>query len=396
MKYQQYYIGFILIVILSCLLTLSLGRLPFIGKLNQLGITPALSYQAENKNKIFDKNFSVSTAKDSEVRIVVISDLNGVYGSTEYDSEVKQGIDLIYSWQPDLVLCGGDMIAGQDPRLSKEQIEAMWQAFDQNVAKPLREGNFPFGFTIGNHDASSAVGPSGQFLFSQERDLAAKYWNDSTHDPGLQFIDRYKFPFYYTFALNDIFFLVWDGSSQIIPEQELAWVEKSLASDRSLQAKMRVMIGHLPLYGIAVDRDQAGEVMANAEQLRRMMEKYNVHTYISGHHHAYYPGHRGNLQLLHAGILGSGPRPLIEGRFPPAKTITIVDINFDDPKLTTYTTYNLETMELIEYQQLPRFLPGHNGLVLRRDIEREELTQEEENYCQQKLNADLCSASHLN
>jgi hypothetical protein len=150
----------------------------------------------------------------------------------------------------------------------------------------------------------------------------------------------------------------------------------------------------LPLYAVAVGRDEPGEVMDNADQLRAMLERYNVHTYISGHHHAYYPGHRGNLQLLHAGILGAGPRPLIDSQLPPWKVLTVIDVDFNDPDLTTYTTYDMQTLRTIEYEELPRFLAGHNGLVLRRDISYAELAPDEKSFCEQRLGKALCTG-HL-
>jgi predicted MPP superfamily phosphohydrolase len=47
------------------------------------------------------------------VRIVVISDLNSEYGATDYRDEVKKAIALAPEWEPDIVLSGGDMVAGQ-------------------------------------------------------------------------------------------------------------------------------------------------------------------------------------------------------------------------------------------------------------------------------------------
>ncbi len=326
-----------------------------------------------------------------DVRLVVISDLNAAYGSTEYDPEVHFGLKTIPFWQPDLVICGGDMIAGQKPSLTTTEIRAMWKAFEQQIALPLRQANLPFGFTIGNHDASSAIGfEQDRFLFQQERDLAVEYWRNPAHDPGVKFVDRFEFPFYYTFEHQGVFFLVWDGSSSRIPPDKLAWVEKTLASPQAQQAKMRIILGHLPLYAVAIGRDYPGEVLNNAEQLRQMLEKYKVHTYISGHHHAYYPAHKGNLQLLHTGILGSGPRPLLEGKVPPMKTITVVDINFNDPDLTTYTTYNMANFELVKSENLPRFLMGHNGMILRRDVNLDDLTRTEKTTCVNQLSQELC------
>ncbi len=302
-----------------------------------------------------------------DVRLVVISDLNSQYGSTEYEPEVDRAIALIPSWRPDLVLCGGDMVAGQKPSLTAAQIRAMWAAFDAHVAAPLRAANIPYGFTLGNHDASGALSLKGNFLFAQERDLAAAYWRDAKHNPGVKFVDRAGFPFYYSFEQNGLFFLVWDASTAKIPAEQLAWVEQSLASATAQAAKLRMVIGHLPLYAIAVGREDAGEYLDNAEELRSLLEQYNVHTYISGHHHAYYPGHVGKLQTLHCGILGSGMRPLIGSDLPAMKTLTVIDVNLAAAD-TVYTTYNAKSMAVVDQSTLPEFIHGSNGRVWRRDI----------------------------
>lgn len=325
-----------------------------------------------------------------DVRLVVISDLNGAYGATDYDPEVDKAITLLPFWQPDLVLCSGDMVAGQKPTLTKEQLNAMWLAFDEHIGIPLRQYDIPYGFTMGNHDGSAAKSPSGNFLFERERNIASNYWNDPKRNPGLEFVERYEFPFYYTFKFDDVFFLVWDGSSAKIPQDKLDWVEQALQSPAAQSAKLKIVLGHLPLYGIAEGRDLPGEVMDDAEQLREMLQRHQVHTYISGHQHAYYPGYKGELQLLHAGILGSGPRQFINSQLPPRKTLTVIDIDYGDRNLTTYTTYEMETLELIEYSLLPRFITGHNGMVLRRDIAPEDLTSVDRATCESRLNEELC------
>ena len=309
---------------------------------------------------------SLAFPQRQDLRIVVISDLNSQYGSTEYESEIDKAIALIPKLQPDLVLCGGDMIAGQKRTLTKIQIEAMWSAFDAHIAKPLRKLKIPFGFTIGNHDGSGAIVKS-ELIFANERELASSYWNNPQHDPGLNFIDRSNFPFYYSFQSGNIFFLVWDASTHNIDEQQLAWIEQSLTSPTAKQAKMRIAIGHLPLYPVAAKKNKPGEYLAQAEQLRSLLVKAGVHTYISGHHHAYYPGKKERLQLLNAGALGQGSRQLIGSNLPPRQTISIVDIKLATAE-TTYTTYDIKTMELIEIEELPQRIDGDNGFILRRDI----------------------------
>ena len=298
--------------------------------------------------------------------MVVISDLNSQYGSTSYAPEVTKAIALIPDWQPDLVLSGGDMIAGQSRSLNRAQLQAMWAAFDRTIAAPLRQANLPLGFTMGNHDGSAALSPGGSYIFAQDRQLATSYWNQQ--NSNLPFVDRAQFPFYYTFAQNDVFYLVWDASTAKLTPEQLTWVEQSLASPQAQAAKLRIVIGHLPLYGIAVGRNKPGEYLQNAEKLRSQMERYRVHTYISGHQHAYYPGYRGQLQLLHAGALGGGPRPLEGSDRSPQKTLTVVDIDLASAS-TTYTTYDMKTLQVIDQQQLPRQISGHNGTVYRQDVE---------------------------
>lgn len=392
MRWQRFFllgiIGLLLSICLACEQPIAPNSEPIASAAPTPIESPESAALPPETEAIVQQVSNLSDPPRGDVRLAVISDLNSAYGSTDYDPEVDKGIQLLPFWKPDLVLCGGDMVAGQKPSLTPAQIRAMWDGFDRHVAAPLRRYGLPFGFTVGNHDASSAQSLNGGFLFQQERDLAKEYWNAPEHNPGVQFIDRSDFPFYYTFSHQDIFFLVWDGSSSRIPAAKLAWVEQAIASPAAQQAKLRVLLGHLPLYAVAIGRDEPGEVMDNSDELRRLLEKYNVHTYISGHHHAYYPAHKGSLQLLHTGILGSGPRPLIDSNLPPRKTLSIVDVNFNSPDRTTYTTYDMATLQPVQFNELPRYLTGHNGMVLRRDVP--DLNATERNLCEQKLGTSGC------
>jgi predicted phosphodiesterase len=301
-----------------------------------------------------------------DMRIVVISDLNSAYGSTDYIDQVKQAIAFLPAWEPDLVLCGGDMVAGQSNDLNDGEIAAMWQGFEKYIGAPIRKAKLPFGFTIGNHDGSGSV-YNGKFSFERDRNAAKKYWNDPKHNPNLNFVDRAEFPFYYTFQQDDIFCLVWDASTATIPTEQLEWVEKSLASEVAQKAKLRIAIGHLPLYAVARGRETGGNYLNEADRLRSLLEKYNVHTYISGHHHAYYPAHKGKLELLHAGVLGDGPRRLLSGDLAPNRTVTVIDIKLETSE-TIYTTYDMDTLKVVDQSTLPRYIDAPNGRITRRDI----------------------------
>ncbi|MEM9214119.1 MAG: metallophosphoesterase [Cyanobacteria bacterium P01_F01_bin.150] len=401
-----------------------------------------------------------------DVRIIVISDLNGPYGSTTYGQEVLNSIRTIPEWEPDLVLSAGDMVAGKLISLTQEDLQAMWQRFDQQVFQPIRRAEIPFAFALGQRDASAMVQPenrpksqsplgdlfshipAGSYIFSQERAAAQTYWTSGDRDLGIdlsptqfsvqsegnqsegnqsegnqsegnqssfnqssinsapdaQFVTA-NFPFRYSFVHKDIFFLMWEASTAELDATALEWAEQELSSPAAQQAKMRISMGHFPLYAISQGRDRPTEFLRQGDTIRDLLETYDVHTHIAGHHHSYYPGRVGELELLYGGALGSSPRSLLGNDEPASRTLTVMDIFFDasqapdvwaieedenDEPLasnrqrsgvealegiaTVYTTYNMTTMEVIEPTSLPRVVAGPTGLVLRQDTERRDLT----------------------
>ncbi len=111
-------------------------------------------------------------SENPRLRIAVISDLNHSYGSIGYDPPVRSAIKRVIELKPDVVLCTGDMIAGQRtaPKLNRKRLEAMWQAFHETVTLPLRNTGIPFAPSAGNHDASASPG------FQLERDVYREQW----------------------------------------------------------------------------------------------------------------------------------------------------------------------------------------------------------------------------
>ena len=311
-----------------------------------------------------------------DIRVAIISDLNSEYGSTSYRPEVIQGITLLPDWQPDIVICAGDMVAGQSLSLSASEVEAMWSGFDEKILSPIRSANLPFAITVGNHDASNYKNENGEFVYILDRQETTKFWEGRVSDTDLTFIEASSFPYHYSFKQNDIFYLIWDASSANIPAEQIDWADRALASLEAQTAKRRIVMGHLPLYAVSQRRDRPGEYLNQADELRQLLERHNVHTYISGHHHAYFPGKAGSLETLHCGALGSGPKSLLTTNTAAFQTLTIMDI-FLETTNTIYTTYNMNTMEVVNLETLPRQIVGPNGRELRRDISPEELSPSE-------------------
>ncbi len=301
------------------------------------------------------------------LRVVVLSDLNSSYGSTRYEPEVAGIIERVADeWRPDLVLLAGDVVAGQKPALSDAEVRAMWAAFDSVVAAPLRRAGIPFAFTPGNHDAS------GHPAHVRDRRLAAGYWANA--DPGIGVLEGGRFPFHYAFVRGNVFFLVLDASTGgvVADSAQMAWIRRALDSDAARTAGLRVALGHVPLYPIAEGRDRPGEFQADADSLRRVLQAGSVALYVSGHHHAYFPGRRSGLALLHAGALGQGARPLL-GSSPsahPYRTVTRLEL-FPALDSIAERTYRLagDTLVPLDPASLPPRIEGSTGPVFRRPPE---------------------------
>jgi hypothetical protein len=304
-----------------------------------------------------------------DCRLVAISDLNGPYGSTAYLAEVRRAVALIPSLAPDLVLCGGDMVAGQKPGLSADRLAAMWAAFERQLLTPLRRAHLPFAFTLGNHDASGSRS-AGRYSFALDRQEAERFWWPRRERLGLRFVDASRFPFAYSVLQHDLFLLVWDASATQLPAEQLAWAERSLASPAAQSARVRLVLGHLPLQPIAQGRSRPGEGLQQADALQRLLERHNVAAYISGHHHAFFPGRSGSLDLLALGALGDGPRRLLGWSRPPRHTLTLIDwfwaAGAGRPARRVYTSYDMTSLRRIQPDELPERIVTPAGMVISR------------------------------
>ncbi len=271
-----------------------------------------------------------SEARSDDLRIIVISDLNDAYGSTTYGRHVDEALAFIKDQKPDLVICAGDMVAGQSLKLSHQQLKEMWQAFDRHIYQPLKNSNISYAFTFGNHD-----GPNSS-RFKHEREIARHFWE--VRRPDLQFVDGSRFPDFYSFVFKNVFFASIDASTARVDQQQRSWLKSQLGSRAAKQARLRVIVGHLPLYAVAEGRNRPGDVLHDADALADMFDELGVDYYISGHHHAYRFSQRKGLKMLAAGALGGGPRKLLGSALPPVKTLSKLQLEAgaNDFRIATY------------------------------------------------------------
>lgn len=300
---------------------------------------------------LFDGGLSLKEeGRDIPLKIMVISDLNDSYGSVTYSEEVAQVIRRIGDIQPDIILCAGDMVAGQKASLTEEHLAEMWQAFHRDVLKPIDSLNIPFGFTMGNHDAS----PN----YLKDRFAAGEFWNSHIESTNLTFVDRTHYPFYFSYLKNNVFFISWDASAATVPSEVLDWMKGQLRSEVARKSRLRILLGHLPLYAIVADKNKEGEVIADADRTLDFFKENGIDLYISGHQHAYFPAHKKGIQLFNTGCLGGGPRPILGHHEGPKKAYAIIEVPVESAKQFSFQAFLPETDAPIVLDSLPESVHG--------------------------------------
>lgn len=297
-----------------------------------------------------------------DVRLVVLGDFNGPYGSVVYPAQVARAMAAVTGvWLPDLLLSPGDVVAGQDRELPDDRFAAMWAAFDEVVAAPLRAVSVPYAVAMGNHDASSQRS-SGEYVFARDRRAAKDYW--MANAPELSYEDRSGYPFDYSFmhpagtvvdATTSLFVVILDASSSAVTRDQRAWLAAQLASPAAVDASARIVVGHLPLVPVSRGRDRPGEYVHEGRELGAVLAEGSVDLYVSGHHAAYYPGRLGDVELLFAG--GIGGRSLLGSEAAPRSTVSVIDIwlptSADSGPTFAYTTFDVADMAVVDPADLP-------------------------------------------
>ena len=229
----------------------------------------------------------------------LISDMNGRYGSTFYSERVGDAIDVISRMQPDAVLSSGDMVAGQkQPKLDREWLDRMWDAFDETVARPLVQADIPLLPTPGNHDGS------GLPAFALERERYAHFWSDRA--PEATVLAGSEWPRRYAARIGDALVVGFDGTRPgPLPAAERDFVARMLDAHGG-DAGCTLVMGHLPMWPLAHGRER--EIIVDPDLLE-LLHGHGVDAYLSGHHHVYYPGvDAAGMLHLSVGALGGNAR----------------------------------------------------------------------------------------
>lgn len=287
------------------------------------------------------------------LRVAVISDLNGSYGSTRYSPRVAAAVDRIIALAPDMVISTGDMVAGQRrPVLSEADVRAMWDAFHDEVTEPLKRAGIPLVVTPGNHDASAYGG------FERERAIFAEQWR--ARKPALDYIDDADYPFFYAFRMEGVTFVSLDATT-IGP---LRGGQTQRLRAHAAGQDTVIAFSHLPLWPFAIEREN--EVIGDPA-LQDLFQSIDLDLHLSGHHHAFYPGWKDGTAFVSQACLGGGPRRLIGTSSRSAHAITLLEISPRGKiKITAFEGAGFS--EPIDWTSLPPSLVHGASTLTRLDL----------------------------
>ncbi len=298
----------------------------------------------------------LAAGADPALRVAVISDLNGSYGSTRYDVDVDRAIERIIQLRPELVISTGDMVAGQRrPHLTRTKLEEMWSAFHEHVSEPLRQAGIPLAVTPGNHDASAYAG------FSLEREIFEAQWK--SRPPEVEFIDDDAYPFFYAFAVGQTLFISLDATVVgKLSDRQMRWL-RALLSRYGDDYSRRVIFSHVPLWPLARGRER--EYIGDPG-LQALLADEGVELYLSGHHHAFYPAEHHGIAFVAQACLGAGPRPLIGTGHRSSRSFTILEVGPDTILVSAYRAPQFA--DVIDWATLPKSVRSPAAELLRADL----------------------------
>jgi hypothetical protein len=293
---------------------------------------------------------------DATTTIAVISDLNGSYGSTDYGGTVHDAIRAIRADKPDLVICTGDMVAGQKtgPHLTDSQIAAMWEGFHAAVTRPLAVDGIPLLVTPGNHDASAYPG------FEAERRAFDRTWVENA--PDVEILDGERYPFRYAASDQGVLLIGLDVTVKgHLPVEEMEWLDAMLRED-GRRHERRLVFGHLPVWPVSQGRESD---IIDDPAFAALLAGHRVDAYLSGHHHAWYPAERDGVRLLSQACLGDGPREYIGGR-RAERGYGLLSIN-SDGTLHVESRAAPDFAASIDHSRIPALIGRDEALLKRTD-----------------------------
>jgi len=204
-------------------------------------------------------------------------------------------------------------------------VESIWRAFHQHVSDPLAAAGIPLAVTPGNHDGSAYGG------FELERAIYAEQWGPRR--PQVRFLDDTGHPCCYAFEVGYVLFVSLDATVLgHLPPRQMARLRRVLVKHGTAEKRI-VLFSHPPLWPFAQGRERE---FIGDPALQALLGEAHVELYLSGHHHAFYPGVKDGVAFVSQSCLGSGPRRLIGTEDKSAQSCTLLEIAEHGERVAAY------------------------------------------------------------
>ena len=228
---------------------------------------------------VASKALGMARAVDSELKIIFYTD---IHSRVEWDTPkaLRQAAKAINHEQPDLVLCGGDLIT-DGFQSGAEGLEPRWDAYFK-----LHDAiKAPVHAAIGNHDLVGAIPEDG---------------TEPASDPRAVFCEKLKLKqSYRSFDQGGYHFILLDPFEVVggklkyrgfIGAEQMAWLKDDL--DKVPFHQGIVLVSHMPLlsnYGQMIyggaEAMPANRVVVNNREVLACFEKHNLLAVLQGHLH---------------------------------------------------------------------------------------------------------------
>jgi hypothetical protein len=178
----------------------------------------------------------------------------------------------------------------------------------------------------------------------------------------VRFVDDTHYPFHSAFATGDALFVSLDATTVgHLPRAQMDWLQDLLARHGE-RYRQPVAFSHVPVWPCAQrrKRDFIGD-----PELEALLQKAGVGLSISGHHHAFYPGHKDDVHHVSQSCLGARPRRLIGSSERSPRSCTLLEIDGDGLHLAAYRSPDFTRP--VDWRTLPRSIRSAAAVLTRAD-----------------------------
>ena len=210
----------------------------------------------------------LSAKTDDVFRFAIVGDRTG--GAV--DQIFEETIDEIKLFDPDFVMCVGDLIEGYETDTT-----IMYARWDSILAT-IETLPCKFYFVAGNHEIQNEI---DRAIYEEKTGVKR----------------------YYSFDYANSHFIVLDNTMTYWPQpqemdtEQLQWLEKDL--EKHKQADNIFVFYHIPTYIYALREN-------TTDTLSQIFERYGVDVVLTGHHHQYSYLNRNNIEYVNVGSSGGG------------------------------------------------------------------------------------------